>query len=56
MVQTLKDGQELKPATVLKLKGSNGKGLVSMMLITYIFKLCTREAIRVLTTSDMASS
>lgn len=34
MVQTLKDGQELKPATVLKLKESNAKELVSMMLTT----------------------
>lgn len=55
MVQTSKAGQEPKPATVLKVKECNSKGLVSSVLITQIVKLCTREAIAILTTGDMAS-
>lgn len=42
MIQTSKAHQEPKPATVLKVKKDNSKGLVSMMLITQIVKLCTR--------------
>lgn len=51
----MKAGQEPKPATVLKVKEGNGKGLMSVMLIKQIVKLCIREAIAILTTSDMAS-
>lgn len=56
VAQTSKAGQELKPAIVLKVKEGNGKELVSTTLFTQIVKLCTREAIAILTTSNMANS